>query len=57
MSTTMLPLPLRVPPETHAKVTELRRRKPEIPPMSAVVRELIELGLQVALRREQKNHP
>lgn len=54
MSTTLQPLATRVPAELHAEVIEFRRRKPDIPTLAAVVRELVELGLQVALRREHK---
>ena len=54
MSTTLQPLATRVPAEMHAEVIEFRRRKPDIPPLSVVVRELIEIGLKVAQRRENK---
>jgi hypothetical protein len=55
MSTTLIPLGTRVEPEVHAEVIEFRRRKPDIPPLAAVVRELIELGLRTAQRREKQH--
>ena len=54
MTTSLVPLGTRVPPELHAEVIEFRRRKPDIPSLAAIVHDLIELGLQTAKRREKK---
>jgi hypothetical protein len=54
MATSLVPIATRVEPELRAQVCEYRRQQPDIPSLAAVVRELIEIGLRSAQRREKK---
>jgi hypothetical protein len=54
MATNLMPLNTRVPQELHTRVTEFRRRKPDIPSLSKTVHELIEIGMDTVKRREKK---